>query len=251
MNQLPPEGWVHVDRYIDPLGCGVVYPYSIAEKVQRGDIFTDIHRALFWHYSGFAFAYGEYDEASLHWLYETFLSERAAPPRRFILFTSGEKITNYFTARENVLLERRCFFTHQRERSQNVPELPAGYRLREIDGEILNKICGAIIPFFSWDSAGEFLQKGRGYCVLERDRPAAWAFSAAVSGEEIDIGVETVGGCQRLGLGTVAAEAMVQYSLEQGKRPVWACHSRNIASQKLAGKLGFVKSAECYTIKRK
>ncbi len=42
---------------------------------------------------------------------------------------------------------------------------------------------------------------------------------------------------------------MIQYCFEQHKRPVWACHSKNIASQKLAEKIGFVKISECDTLK--
>ncbi len=49
--------------------CGKVYPLSIAEEYQYGDIFvksrTECNTVLFWHYSGFAFLLGEYDEGFL------------------------------------------------------------------------------------------------------------------------------------------------------------------------------------------
>jgi hypothetical protein len=48
--------------YKDKSGCGKVYPCSIAESIQTGDIFInsfeDSRSVLFWHYSGFAFLYG-------------------------------------------------------------------------------------------------------------------------------------------------------------------------------------------------
>lgn len=251
MKKLDAEDYTVSARYIDPSSCGVVYPYSIAEQIQQGDVFTDSRSALFWHDSGFAFAYGEYDETFLDWIYGTFLSDRSAALRRFILFISDERVKDTFSNRGNIICGRRFFFEFREERSQNIPSLPAGCRLCEIDRELLDKIHGPITPAFSWRSAGEFLQRGKGYCILEGENAAAWAFAAAVSGEEIDIGVETNSSYRQLGLGTIAAQAMVRYTLEQGKRPVWACHSHNIASQKLAYKLGFEKSAECCILKRK
>lgn len=43
---------------------------------------------------------------------------------------------------------------------------------------------------------------------------------------------------------------LIQYTFEQGKKPVWACHYTNIASRKIAEKLGFQKVNECMIIKQ-
>ena len=48
----------------------------------------------------------------------------------------------------------------------------------------------------------------------------------------------------------IAAERMIQYCFEQYKSPVWSCDVKNIASQKIAEKIGFVKSSEYTTIRR-
>jgi RimJ/RimL family protein N-acetyltransferase len=42
---------------------------------------------------------------------------------------------------------------------------------------------------------------------------------------------------------------MAAYVLSIGKKPVWACHSGNIASQKTAERAGFVKVRECRTVR--
>ena len=47
----------------------------------------------------------------------------------------------------------------------------------------------------------------------------------------------------------IVASKMIRYTLEQGKYPVWACHCKNIASEKMAESLGFVKEDECTIIK--
>lgn len=47
----------------------------------------------------------------------------------------------------------------------------------------------------------------------------------------------------------IVAKKMIQYTMEQAKEPVWACHCENTASAKMAEKLGFIKVAECTIIK--
>lgn len=49
----------------------------------------------------------------------------------------------------------------------------------------------------------------------------------------------------------MVANRMIQYALEQAKEPVWACHYQNIASERMAEKLGFIKVSECSVIKRR
>ena len=44
---------------------------------------------------------------------------------------------------------------------------------------------------------------------------------------------------------------MIQYATQQAKKPVWACHYKNAASEKMAEKLGFIKVSECVIIKNK
>lgn len=73
--------------------------------------------------------------------------------------------------------------------------------------------------------------------------------SAAVSTKEIDIGIETNPNYKKKGLGMIVASKMIRYTLEQGKNPVWACHCKKIASEKMAESLGFVKEDECTIIK--
>lgn len=251
MNRLNREDYRNSIRYIDESGCGAVYPLSIAETIQKGDIFTNDHSFLFWHYCGFAFIYGEYDENFFNWIYEIFFSHNSVTSRRFILFVSSEAVKHFFLKKDNIVLENRYFYEYRKGSSDNIPILPLGYRICEIDKELLDKISGNITPSFSWNNSAEFLKKGKGYCIIDGETVAAWAFTAAISEEEIDIGIETKSEYQRLGLAAIAAEKMIQYSFNQHKRPVWACHSNNIASQKLAEKLGFVKTHECCTIKKR
>lgn len=250
MNKLTLVDYEGAIQYIDKTGCGIVYPLSIAEMVQSGDIFTHKHSALFWHYSGFAFIYGDYNEHFLNSVYGLFLSEDCEISRRFILFVADEKVKEFFLTKDRIILEKRYFFEYQKGVLSNNRVLPANLKICEINNDLFDKIQGNVTPLFSWCNSTEFLKNGKGYCIVDGATVAAWAFTAAISSDEIDIGVETRKDYQYLGLGTIVAEKMVQYCFQQHKRPVWACHSNNLASQKLANKIGFERTTECYTIRK-
>lgn len=242
---------IHYAPYIDSRGCGNIYPYSMVQGFQKGDIFTDSVSALFWHSCGFSFLYGKKDESFLSSVYEVLFGSQNPLDKRSVLFIEDSSSEDFFRRRDDLILGKREFFAFQGDFSSHTPVLPNGYRLCEMDMPILEKLQGRITPRFSWEDPEDFLAKGKGWCVMEGNTPAAWAFSAAVSNTETDIGIETDSRYYRLGLAYIAAKQMIQHCLHEHKKPVWACHSQNIASRKLAEKLGFVKTAECRTVSRK
>lgn len=246
MNKIKTEAYADYIQYIDKNSCGAVYPFSIAEDFQQGDVYAGSRSVLFWHCSGFAFLYGEYGEDVLDFASDLLMNA----DRRFILFTDNEYAENYFRKNKNAVIEKRMFFEYGKDAPPEILKLPDGFELCEINADLLEKIKGGITPNFSWDSMKNFLEKGKGYCIVKGNTAAAWAFSAAVSTKEIDIGIETNSEYRRLGLAEIAAKKMLNYCFEQNKRPVWACHSENTASRKLAEKLGFVQTAECLTVKK-
>lgn len=246
MYKAKPEEYSNYIKYIEKMSCGAVYPFSIAGDFQHGEIFSNSRSVLFWHYCGFAFLYGEYDDSFLDFVSDLMMNA----DRRFILFTNDTPVENYFLKNKNAVIEKRLFFDYRKDVPPEIPKLPDGFELYEINAELIEKISGNITPYFSWDSTKSFLEKGKGYCIVKGDTVAAWAFSAAVSYWEIDIGIETNSEYRRLGLAEIVAKKMIAYCFEQNKRPVWACHKDNTASRKLAEKLGFVKSCECLTVKK-
>ena len=241
------------DAYLDAANdskCGNVYPLSIVQLYQHGDLFkkceSDCRTILFWHYSGFAFITGEYDEEFLEMIYKMIIENNSK--RRFILFNNDNRIDDYFAHKEKITIEKRYFFEY------NEKFAPCyflnDYQVKSIDIEAINKMEGRITPAFSWNDMDEFLAKGKGYYMEINGKIAAWAFSAAISDKEIDIGVETNEKFQGKGLATVVSKEMLKYILSERKRPVWACHFQNIASAKLAKKLGFEEVDECSIIKK-
>lgn len=235
--------------------CGKIYPLSIAEGFQEGDIFTNsgtnYNSVLFWAHSGFAYLSGKFNECFLEDICALLLNKNKSNSRRFLLMTNDEFIQNYFRANENIVLEKRYLFEYSKNSKFTEAAIPAGYKLKEIDEEILTKISGNISPSLFWKDLNAFLIKGKGYCITHNDDIASWAFSAAISSNEIDIGIETNPKYKQQGLGSIVAKKMIDYTINQQKNPVWACHYKNTASEKMAEKLGFVKTSECTVIKSK
>ena len=240
-------------NYAADNNCGKVYPLSVSQGFQYGDIFTysanNCEAVLFWHYCGFAYLAGKPDEAFLEDVYKLMLNKNNTNSRRFILMTNDEEMEKFFRSKDGVCIDRRYLFEYTEKQSPAIPTMPLGFEIKEINSELLSKIHGGIVPSLFWESPENFLKKGKGYCILDGKNVAAWAFSAAVSSSEIDIGVETSENYRGCGLAAVAAKMMIKYAFDVGKSPVWACHCNNAASKRLAEKIGFVKTSECSIIK--
>ncbi len=251
LQKTAPENLKNYLHCIPETEHGAVYPLSVAEGFQQGEIFenTDKNSVFIRHDCGFGFLFGHCDRDFLENV--SALSDKYHEEnKRLILFTDNPKIKDYFAVKSDIVIEQRYYYKYCNVHSETPPPLPDGYVLREMDGAVLSKLQGRITPAFSWRSDEEFLEKGKGFCVLHGENIAAWAFSSAISSKEIDIGVETRREYQHRGLAAAAASGMIDYILQQKKKTVWACHAKNTASQALAMKIGFRKHAESYTIRK-
>ena len=222
---------------------GGIYPLSVTQGYQSGEIYELGRCAVIHHYCGFAFLLGEPTQKELEILYDNMLRDR-----RFVLFCSDERQLAFFNCKEDISTGTRCFYEYGGSEPKTAA-LPSGFSVRVLDEELIMRLGGRIVPSFSWKDNKEFL-KGRGYCIMDGDTPAAWAFSAAVSDSELDIGVETAEPYRGKGLAGIAGGEMIRYALSIGRKPVWACDSRNTASARTAEKLGFAKIGECSTVIR-
>lgn len=88
--------------------CGCVYPLSVAEGIQEGDIFTksvdDLKTILFWTQSGFAYLSGDIDESFLEDIYEIMMERNRTHKKRFILMSKNQYIDNYFMTKQDVCI---------------------------------------------------------------------------------------------------------------------------------------------------
>ena len=228
-----------------------VYPCSIAEGIQSGDIYVnddaDVETVFFWHYCGFGYISGRPSDGFLDEIYFGMRSDHNR--RRLVLITSDDGITDFFRNKE-VLFDSRLEYSYLPHNSISETDIN-GFRIEQIDEENMSRIEGRIIPSFSWGSPEQFLKEGFGYIVLDRERVCAVAFSAAVSSDEIDIGVETHEDYRRKGFAAILAGRMCERILEIGKRPVWAHSISNTGSMNTALKCGFVQDKITTVIRKR
>lgn len=157
-----------------------VYPCSIAEGIQSGDIYVnddaDVETVFFWHYCGFGYISGKPSDELLNDIYLKMISDHNE--RRLVLITSDDEVTDFFRDKE-VLMDSRLEYSYLFHKCVSETDMN------------LPKVEGKIVPSFSWASSEQFLKEGFGYIALDHEKVCAVSFSAAVSSDEIDIGVET------------------------------------------------------------
>ena len=217
-----------------------VYPLSIANGIQAGDIYTDGKGSvLFWHYCGFAYISGVVNPGFLEEIYQEFLV--SGTDRRFLLITDSHFIIDYYKNRDLLQLDRRVEYNHIRV-PEKPPVLDDRFITQRITTDNIGLVQGRIIPSFSWQSADAFLERGFGYLVRKDSEFSAVAFTSAVSPEEVDIGVETAEAYRRNGLAAFLAGRMCEEIIAQGKKPVWAHAETNEGSRNTALGAGFQPS---------
>jgi GNAT superfamily N-acetyltransferase len=75
---------------------------------------------------------------------------------------------------------------------------------------------------------------------------AAFAYAPWRSASLFDVSVDVVPLARQLGLGTIVAAAMIRDERSRGREPVWGADEGNIASLRLAQRLGFVAVDEIW-----
>ena len=229
--------------------ANTVYPCSIAEGIQTGEIFVNegsvIQAVLFWHACGFAYITGTPSDGFLDEVHQKMCSpDRFA---RLVLITQDPNIIRFFENR-GVSPRERIEYRYPKNPCLQVPEGSGPFEMVRIDDRILSKIQGRIIPSFSWNSPEQFLKGGFGYAACREDTVCASAFSAAVSAEEIDIGVETREAYRGQGLASALVLRMCREISALGKKPVYAHAASNTGSMKTALHCGFEKDRITFAI---
>lgn len=124
--------------------------------------------------------------------------------------------------------------------------IPKGFAIERIDRMLLSRtdlthldqVLDEIHQM--WPSVDRFLQHGFGFCALKEDREiACWCTGEYADGDQIGIGIETIEAYQRNNLATLTASAFAEHCLKSNIQANWDCWVRNIASARVAEKVGF------------
>lgn len=248
-NELEIDKYELVKEFADLSIGEKEYYYSIIDGKQKGRIFVDnvekINAVLFWHYSGFGFVAGNPDAAFMENVKAMIMQEHTyfrqysnRTKKKLILQQNNDLIEKYLNGTKGIKRTERLYFVMSGKR-QVIQKLSSEYEIKEIDAEILSRLIGDVVPAFSWSSNEEFLQYGKGYCIVRGDDIASWAFSAAIGAGRIDIGIETNKKYRGIGLGKVVASKMIDYTYSVDAQPVWGCGLENELSRKTAESVGF------------
>ena len=92
-----------------------------------------------------------------------------------------------------------------------------------------------------WASAGQLLEEGIVAGAVAEGRLVAIAYTSARSRKHADVAVSTLKEWRGLGLATAAASLVAEEVQRVGQVPVWSCGEDNIASLRVARKLGFAE----------
>lgn len=129
-----------------------------------------------------------------------------------------------------------------------VSALPAGYRLRQIDEELVpvllaegwsRDLCSA------FDSPAGFCRRGLGFVAEYGGVPVAGAGSYCVYDGGIEIEIDTREDHRRRGLASACGARLILECLDRGLYPSWDAH--DLRSVALAEKLGYHRG-EPYTV---
>ena len=134
--------------------------------------------------------------------------------------------------------------------SHRPPEIPAGLEMQRVEASFLaRKDLGGRAPLDEWlsecwRSAEEFLRHGVAYCLLHGPAIVSWCGVEYVNGRRCGLGVETEEQQRNKGYATLVAAACVRECLARGLLVHWDCWVSNLASARVAEKLGFGEAVE-------
>ncbi len=117
--------------------------------------------------------------------------------------------------------------------------------------ELYNQMDGVVVPKAFWKSAEHFEKSGVGFSLIQDGQMASTSYSAFIHDGQLELGIETINGFQGKGFAGICCSALIDYYIEKGLEPVWSCKLENIASYRLAQKIGFkpVASRPYYMVK--
>ncbi|HUM85452.1 MAG TPA: hypothetical protein PLN48_17100 [Lachnospiraceae bacterium] len=143
----------------DRIAVDKVYPLSILERRQHGELFVDNEdtpkTVLFWRYCGFAYIAGTPDEAFLSEIVSLMRNPGDGHSGRLVLHVGRKQL-----ASDSVLIgagvkkEERYQFRFTGG-TQQFAKLRDGFDIRRIDAFNYSGISGRIVPGFSWKNESD------------------------------------------------------------------------------------------------
>lgn len=116
--------------------------------------------------------------------------------------------------------------------------LPDPSALPDLEGAVLLPNDADVPPAFAEELAWA---RGHGpiWTAVVNGVASSFAYAPWRSAKYFDVSIDTMPGARQLGLATIVAAAMIRDERSRGREPVWGADEGNVASLRLAKRLGF------------
>lgn len=103
---------------------------------------------------------------------------------------------------------------------------------------IYENMQGNVIPRYFWNNK-DFADRAVAFSLIYQGEIVSTAFSSFLIDGYLEIGIETIEKYRGKGYAAYVCSLLIEYCIEQGFEPVWACRLDNSGSYRLAMSLGF------------
>ena len=110
---------------------------------------------------------------------------------------------------------------------------------RDVDGPLDPAGRRESDPLRLWAELAWARRRGPVWSAWVDGEPVSFAYAPWRSARWFDVSVDTLAGSRQLGLATIVAAAMIRDERSRGREPVWGADEGNLASLRLARRLGF------------
>lgn len=144
---------------------------------------------------------------------------------------------------ESARLVQRVEFSYIDPESSLLAEwrhrVPEGFHIRFIDRTLLARCEWRDEMAFYCGSLENFLVHGIGLCLMRNDEIIVEAYASSLGKTMAEIGAITRETYRGRGYAPVACAHLIQACAERGYQAYWSCDEENLASRRVARKLGF------------
>jgi RimJ/RimL family protein N-acetyltransferase len=117
--------------------------------------------------------------------------------------------------------------------------LPAGFELCPIDWQLIERCEWRSDMEFYCGSLDNFLVNGLGLCMMQGDEIIVEAYVSSFGDTHAEIGAVTRAPYRGHGYAPIACAYLIQACEQRGYHAYWSCDADNLASIRVARKLGF------------
>ena len=132
-----------------------------------------------------------------------------------------------------------CFDPTSHKKLRRNLILPENCEIIDDLDTIYQNMHGGVVPRTFWDDQARFKQRGAAFALLHKEELVSTAFASSAIDRYLELGIETCKRWRGRGFAVHVCCALIDYCIERGLEPVWACRLDNHGSYRLARKLGF------------